>query len=195
MDYATLKAFEPTGFEGAADGYRALGNAAQAARNHIENTVATGMRTSLSGESAEAAQKQLKALAENFHYTVTECHVISTALNGFAYDMAAAKRKLDAAVEDARADGCTVNADGSVSYPAGRKPGDEKDTEGARSPAAPAATRPPTPWSAKRRTSTRTPTTARRWRTPTGSPTRSRRPRTPTPSGNRRYGPSGPTTT
>ncbi|MFD0371481.1 alpha/beta hydrolase [Streptomyces sp. NPDC127114] len=130
MDYATLKAFKPTGFEGAADGYRALGNTAQEAKNHIENTVATGMRKSLSGESADAAQKQLQALAKNLHYTVTECHVISTALNGFAHDMAAAKRRLDAAVADAQADGCTVNGNGSVSYPAGRKPGGEKDTEG-----------------------------------------------------------------
>ncbi|XEC30338.1 hypothetical protein JAO84_05680 [Streptomyces fradiae] len=130
MDYATLKAFKPTEFEGAADGYRALGNAAQAAKSHIENTVATGMRKSLSGESAKASQKQLQALAKNFHYTLTECHVISTALNGFAYDFAAAKRKLEAAVEDARADGCTVTENGSVSYPAGRKPGAEKDTEG-----------------------------------------------------------------
>ncbi|MCX2184018.1 alpha/beta hydrolase family protein [Streptomyces sp. SKN60] len=130
MDYATLKAFKPTEFEGAADGYRALGNAAQAAKSHIENTVATGMRKSLSGESAKASQKQLQALAKNFHYTLTECHVISTALNGFAYDIAAAKRKLEAAVEDAAADGCTVTENGSVSYPAGRKPGADKDTEG-----------------------------------------------------------------
>ncbi|MGW4163188.1 alpha/beta hydrolase [Streptomyces sp. NPDC004788] len=130
MDYATLKAFKPSEFEEAADGYRALGNAAQAAKDHIENTVATGMRKSLSGESADASQKQLQALAKNFHYTLTECHVISTALNGFAYDMAAAKRKLDAAIADAQADGCTVNGDGSVSFPAGRKPGEEKDAEG-----------------------------------------------------------------
>ncbi|MFJ9580206.1 alpha/beta hydrolase [Streptomyces sp. NPDC101191] len=130
MDYATLKAFKPSEFEGAADGYRALGNAAQAGKEHIENTVATGMRKSLAGEAHDASQKQLQALAKNFHYTVTECHVISTALNGFAYDMAAAQRKLEAAVGDAAADGCTVNADGSVTYPAGRKPGADNDTEG-----------------------------------------------------------------
>ncbi|MFF5976067.1 alpha/beta hydrolase [Streptomyces sp. NPDC012769] len=130
MDYATLKAFKSAEFEGAADGYRALGNAAQAAKEHVENTVATGMRKSLAGEAMEASQKQLQALAKNFHYAVTECHVISTALNGFAHDMAAAKRKLESAVADATADGCTVGADGSVAFPAGRKPGADKDTEG-----------------------------------------------------------------
>ncbi len=44
--------------------------------------------------------------------------------------MAVAKRKLDAAIEDARADHCTVNADGSVSLPGGKKPGDEKTADG-----------------------------------------------------------------
>ncbi|MFE5493839.1 alpha/beta hydrolase [Streptomyces virginiae] len=130
MDYATLKAFKPSEFEGAADGYRTMGNSAQAAREHIENAVATGMRKSLKGEAADAAHKQLQALAKNFHYTQTECGVISTALNGFAYDMAAAKRKLEAAIADAQADGCRVNDDGSVAFPAGQKPGAEKPSEG-----------------------------------------------------------------
>ncbi|MEU7553903.1 alpha/beta hydrolase [Streptomyces sp. NPDC044571] len=130
MDYATLKAFKPSEYEDAVDGYSALGHAAQAAKDHVENTVATGMRKSLQGEAAEASQKQLQALAKNFHYTLTECGVISTALNGFAYDMAAAKRKLIAAIDDAQADGCRVNDDGSVAFPAGQKPGAEKATEG-----------------------------------------------------------------
>ncbi|MFD8894964.1 alpha/beta hydrolase [Streptomyces sp. NPDC059566] len=130
MDYATLKAFKPSEFEEAADGYRTLGNSAQAAKEHVENAVATGMRKWLSGKAADAAQQQLQALAKNFHYTQTECGVISTALNGFAYDMAAAKRKLEAAIADAQADGCKVNDDGSVAFPAGQKPGAEKASEG-----------------------------------------------------------------
>ncbi|MCX4583828.1 alpha/beta hydrolase [Streptomyces sp. NBC_01481] len=128
MDYATLKAFKPSEYEDAADGYRSMGNVAQAAKDRVENTVAAGMRKTLQGEAAEAAQKQLQALAKNFHYIQTECGVISTALNGFAYDMAAAKRKLDTAIGDAQ--GCTVNEDGSVTYPAGKKPGDEKVADG-----------------------------------------------------------------
>ncbi|MGW3089282.1 alpha/beta hydrolase [Streptomyces sp. NPDC001108] len=130
MDYATLKALKPTEFEDAADGYRSAGKAAQEAKEHLENAVAAGMRETLEGEAAEAAQKQFRALAQNLHYTLTECGVISTALNGFAHDMAAAQRKLDAATEDARADGCTVNVDGSVTYPAGRRPGEEKAADG-----------------------------------------------------------------
>ncbi|MFC9298760.1 alpha/beta hydrolase [Streptomyces sp. NPDC057011] len=130
MDYATFRAFKPAEYEEAADGYRSMGNVAQASKEHLENSVAAGMRKTLKGEAAESSQKQLQALARNFHYIQTECGVISTALNGFAYDMAAAKRKLDAAIGDAQADGCTVNGDGSVAFPAGQKPGDEKVADG-----------------------------------------------------------------
>ncbi|MFF3533270.1 alpha/beta hydrolase [Streptomyces sp. NPDC002466] len=130
MDFRTLKALKPSGFEEAADAYLAMSRMAQTAGEHVENTVAPGMRRSLEGEAAQAAQAQLRSLAKNFQYMQTECGVVSTALNGFAFDMAAAKRKLDTACEDAAADGCKVNPDGSVTYPAGRRPGEEKTAEG-----------------------------------------------------------------
>ncbi|MER8097273.1 alpha/beta hydrolase [Streptomyces goshikiensis] len=133
MDYATLKALKPSEFEDAADGYRSMGSMAQAAKDHIESVVATGMRkAALRGEAADAAHQQLQAVSKNFHYTQTECGVISTALSGLAYDMAAAQRKLTATIEDATADGCTVNADGSVSFPPGQKQGEEKAADGGK---------------------------------------------------------------
>ena len=126
MDLATLKAFEPAEYEQAADGYRAAGDAASTAKDALDNRIAAGMRKDrLEGAAATAALAELKELSKNFHYAQTECGLASTALNGFAHDMAAAKRKLEAALEDAAAGGCTVNADGSVSYPAGRRPGEE----------------------------------------------------------------------
>ncbi|MFF9401575.1 alpha/beta hydrolase [Streptomyces sp. NPDC014744] len=130
MDFSTLKSLKPSEFEEAADGYHAMSQMAQAAKDHIETTVAAGMRKSLRGEAAQASQTQLQALAENLHYVQTECGVVGTALNGFAFDMTAAKRKLDTALADAVADGCKVNADGSVAHPAGRKAGEEKTAEG-----------------------------------------------------------------
>ncbi|MWA13995.1 alpha/beta hydrolase [Streptomyces sp. BA2] len=121
MDYATLKSLKPSEFEGAADGYRATSDMANAAKERIENQVAAGMQKSLEGATAKAALKQLRELSKNFHYTQIECGLISTALNGFAYDLAAAKSKLDAAVDGAQTEKFTVNADGSVSYPPGGK--------------------------------------------------------------------------
>ncbi|MGQ4732205.1 alpha/beta hydrolase [Streptomyces sp. Ju416(a)] len=130
MDLATLKAFKPSEYEEAADGYRATGDMASEAKDAIENRIGVGLRSEVEGDAAGAAHEQLKKLASNFHYVQTECGLVSTALNGFAFDIAVAKRKLEAAMEDARADGCTVNANGSVSYPAGKKPGDEKTADG-----------------------------------------------------------------
>ncbi|WP_171110004.1 MULTISPECIES: alpha/beta hydrolase [unclassified Streptomyces] len=122
MDYATLKALKPTEFSDAADGFRRTGDMASAAQDRIEKQITAAMRKSLEGEAANAALGQLRELAENFHYTRVECGLISTALDGFAYDLEAAKKKLDAAVEGAQAERFTVNSDGSINYP----PGGEK---------------------------------------------------------------------
>ncbi|MFF9316918.1 alpha/beta hydrolase [Streptomyces sp. NPDC014735] len=130
MDLATLKAFRPVEFENAADGYRATGDMASAAKKTIDQVICSGIRGQLAGKAADAALRELAELSENFHYTQIECGLANTALNGFAFDMAAAKRKLTSALEDARASNCTVNPDGSVSYPAGRQPGDEQTVDG-----------------------------------------------------------------
>ncbi|PZT74450.1 MULTISPECIES: alpha/beta hydrolase [unclassified Streptomyces] len=130
MDLATLKALKPAEFENAADGYRATAAMADAAKDTVDNRIAAGIRNQLAGATVRAALRELTAVSRNFQYVQTECGLVSTALNGFAFDMASAKRKLEAAIEDARADHCTVHADGSVGYPAGRKPGAEKDTPG-----------------------------------------------------------------
>lgn len=130
MDLATLRAFKPSEFENAADAYRATSEMANAAKDTIDNRITVRIRGRLEGAAARAALRELAELSKNFQYVQTECGLASTALNGFAFDMAVAKRKLIAALEDARAIRCTVNADGSVSFPAGRKPGEEKDAEG-----------------------------------------------------------------
>ncbi|MFE9300296.1 alpha/beta hydrolase [Streptomyces sp. NPDC006856] len=130
MDLSTLRAFKPSEYEEAADGYRATGDMASEAKDAIDNRIAVGLRSEVKGDAAGAAHEQLKKLSKNFHYVQTECGLVSTALNGFAFDVAVAKRKLEAALEDAWADGCTVHANGSVSYPAGRKPGEEKTADG-----------------------------------------------------------------
>ncbi|MFF9086805.1 alpha/beta hydrolase [Streptomyces sp. NPDC014991] len=130
MDIATLKALKPTEYEQAADGYRATSDMASTAEDEVENRISAGLRNRLEGEAMEAALRELKELGKNFHYIRTECALASTALNGFAFDMAAAKKKLEAALEDARAAGCTVGADGSVSFPAGGKEVDGKVPEG-----------------------------------------------------------------
>ncbi|MEU0676059.1 alpha/beta hydrolase [Streptomyces sp. NPDC006172] len=124
MDFATLRALKPSEFSDSADGYRTTSDMASAAKDRIEQQITVAMRNANQGEAASAALKQLQELAQNFHYTQVECGLVSTALNGFAYDLEAAKRKLDAAVENAVAEKFTVHSDGSISYPSG---GEEVD--------------------------------------------------------------------
>ncbi len=92
MDVATLKKFTPTAYEDAADGYRATGEMAAKAKDAIDVRISAGVRAQLEGEAATAALNELKELSKNFHYVETECGLVSTALGGFAHDMAAAKR-------------------------------------------------------------------------------------------------------
>lgn len=126
MDLATLKALKPTEYSEAADGYRTTSDMASAAKDRVENQIVVAMRNSLKGEAATAAIGQLGELGKNFHYIQVECGLVSAALEAFSWEVQAAKSKLDAALEGARAAKLTVNADGSVTYPAGG----EKDTDG-----------------------------------------------------------------
>ncbi|MER7788107.1 alpha/beta hydrolase [Streptomyces sp. NPDC097640] len=130
MDYTTLKSLKPSEFEDAAGGYRTLGDMASQAKDDIEQQVTAGMRKSLKGEAVDEAVRKLRKLSTNFHYTQVECALITTALNSLAYELRAAKNKLDAAVEDAAAAQFTVDSDGSVSYPAAGDKVDGKVPEG-----------------------------------------------------------------
>ncbi|MEW2292540.1 alpha/beta hydrolase [Streptomyces sp. NPDC006743] len=127
MDLATLKNLNPSEFEQAADGYRETSDMAGAAKDEIDNVIIAGMNKSLHGEALKAAIGELKKLSANFHYTQIECSLASVALNGFAYDMDSARKKLLSALDDAEAKKFTVNPDGSVTYPAGPSAGDDKE--------------------------------------------------------------------
>ncbi|MEU5089469.1 alpha/beta hydrolase [Streptomyces sp. NPDC021356] len=119
MDLATLRAIEPAEFSDAADGYRRTSDGAASAQRKVDDEIIRGMRQSLKGEAATAAVEQLEALSQNFHYIQVECGLAATALDAFAYEMAAAKKKLEAALGDAESQKFTVGSDGSVTYPAG----------------------------------------------------------------------------
>ncbi|MBD3010164.1 hypothetical protein IEJ02_40535 [Streptomyces sp. 5-10] len=130
MDYATLTSLQPSEFEDAAGGYRTVSDMASQAQKDLEHQIAAKFQDTLEGEAATAAVRQLDKLAKNFHYAQVECALIITALNALAYELRAAKHKLDAAVEDAEAEKFTVGSDGSVSYPAAGDKVDGKVPEG-----------------------------------------------------------------
>ncbi|MGJ3559807.1 hypothetical protein ACR6C2_18255 [Streptomyces sp. INA 01156] len=124
MDLKTLRALKPSEYAEAADGYRAVSDMADAARESIGQQITKAMRKANEGEAANAAQKQLKKLSDNFHYTQVECGLVSGALNGFASEIAAPRRRLLEALEDAAALKYPVSPSGDVTYPAGGKRAD-----------------------------------------------------------------------
>ncbi|MEY9487658.1 hypothetical protein RKD26_003452 [Streptomyces calvus] len=121
MDHLTLKALKPSEFAEAADGYRAISGMADAAKERIDKQITAAMQKANEGEAADEALKQLRKLSENFHYTQVECGLITGALDGFSTEIAAPKRRLTEALDDAAALAYTVNEDGTITYPAGGK--------------------------------------------------------------------------
>ncbi|MFF4980381.1 alpha/beta hydrolase [Streptomyces sp. NPDC001046] len=121
MDHLTLRALEPTEYAEAADGYRVVSAMADAARERIHKQITAALQKANEGEAVDAALKQLRKLSENFHYTQVECGLITGALDGFSSEITAPKKRLSEALDDAAALAYTVNADGTVTYPAGGK--------------------------------------------------------------------------
>ncbi|MET7437384.1 alpha/beta hydrolase [Streptomyces sp. NPDC005496] len=121
MDHLTLKALKPTEYAEAADGYHAISSTAGAALDRIDKQITATMRKANKGEAADAALKQLRKLSENFHYTQVECGLVAAALDGFSAEIAAPRRRLNEALDDAEALAYMVNTDGTITYPAGGK--------------------------------------------------------------------------
>ncbi|MEU6774174.1 alpha/beta hydrolase [Streptomyces sp. NPDC046759] len=92
---------------------------ADAAKDRIDEQITKVMQEANEGEAADAAHRQLAKLSQNFHYTQVECGLISGALTGFSSEIAAPRRRLLEALDDAKALSYTVDANGSVAYPAG----------------------------------------------------------------------------
>ncbi|MFC7218328.1 alpha/beta hydrolase [Streptomyces polyrhachis] len=117
VTYQQLRDATPATYERYATAWRTVGAAMSEAKDRVEAQVAAGMRKAdLKGAGAEAAQRRLRTLAENHHFTQLQCALIHAALSGLATDLTAAQRRLAAAGEDARAAGFTVQDDGSVHW-------------------------------------------------------------------------------
>ncbi|MFH9393208.1 alpha/beta hydrolase [Streptomyces sp. NPDC017556] len=103
----------------AADGWGAVSNAADAARDRVSAEMTNALEKSQEGEGAKAAVRRLRRLNENFDYAYIECGLVRTSLNSLAFELRSPQRRLGQALEDAAAMKFAVGADGSVSYPAG----------------------------------------------------------------------------
>lgn len=118
LTWAQLRDLKCEALEGAADGWGRSSNRADAARDRVEQQLLTGLRDTQEGEAAQAAVARLRQLGRNFQYVYTECGLLRTTLNSLAHEMKTQQRALREALDDAAALKFTVQADGSVTYPA-----------------------------------------------------------------------------
>ncbi|MFD9906340.1 alpha/beta hydrolase [Streptomyces sp. NPDC059063] len=119
LTWQLLRDLELSELTEACDGWAAVSRYADSARERVD----AGMSGKLSGtqesESANAAVKRLKRLSENYHYIHTETGLIRGTIDGLATELAAPRRRLHSALDEAASHGYAVNADGTVDYPAG----------------------------------------------------------------------------
>ncbi|MFE2034479.1 alpha/beta hydrolase [Streptomyces scopuliridis] len=119
LTWQRLRDLKWSKFQDAADGWGEASNRADAARDRVSNEMTNQLAKSQKGEAATAALGRLKRLDQNFEYIYTECGLVRTTLNSLAFELSGAQRRLKDALEDAATLKFTVQADGSVSYPAG----------------------------------------------------------------------------
>ncbi|MFF2021450.1 alpha/beta hydrolase [Streptomyces sp. NPDC058171] len=117
--------------DGAADGWGAVSNSADAARDRVDNEMTGKVGKTQEGEAAGAAVKRLQRLSQNYAYTQTECGLVRSTINALAAELRAPQRALKQALAEAVERQFTVEANGTVSYPAG---GANKYQDGAEYP-------------------------------------------------------------
>ncbi|WP_282689170.1 MULTISPECIES: alpha/beta hydrolase [unclassified Streptomyces] len=118
LTWSALREVKCAELEQAADGWGRVSNRADAVRDRIEGELLPGLRDTQKGEAPDAAVRGLRRLGTNFQYIYTECGLLRTTLNSLAHEIKTQQRVLQGALDDAAALRFTVQADGSVTYPA-----------------------------------------------------------------------------
>ncbi|MEU6976029.1 alpha/beta hydrolase [Streptomyces sp. NPDC046371] len=103
----------------AGDGWGKVSGRSHADKDRVDHGMLDRIRDTQKGDTARAATADGEQLSRNYQYLHTECGLVRTALHGLAHELAAPQRKLKQALEDAENQKFTVNADGSVTFPAG----------------------------------------------------------------------------
>ena len=117
MDLTTLKALKPAAFERAADGYRATGDMAATAKDHVDNVVAAGLRKSLNGLALDAAAEELSRALGELPLHADRMRPDQHRAQRLRPRHGGGPEQAPVALDDATALKVTVNSDGSVAYP------------------------------------------------------------------------------
>ncbi|MEI7030585.1 alpha/beta hydrolase [Streptomyces pratensis] len=118
LTWRLLRDLKPGEFENAGDGWHEVSGRAGSDRARTDRAMAAKLRETQESDAADAAVSRLERLSRNFRYVHVEAGLIRTALNGLASELAAPRKQLLDALEDAACLRFTVHEDGSVSYPA-----------------------------------------------------------------------------
>ncbi|QNE75696.1 hypothetical protein F0344_14610 [Streptomyces finlayi] len=118
LTWQLLRDLKPSEFEDAGDGWSEVSGRADSDRVKTDRAMTAQLRETQESDSAKAAVTRLERLSRNFQYVHTEAGLIRTTLNGLASELAAPRKQLLEALEDAESLRFTVHEDGSVSYPA-----------------------------------------------------------------------------
>ncbi|MFG2896434.1 alpha/beta hydrolase [Streptomyces zaomyceticus] len=118
LTWQLLRDLKTSEFTEAGDTWHEVSNRSDSDRARVDRAMSAKLRETQESEAAEAALGRLQRLSRNFHYLHSECGLVRTALNGLAADLAAPQNQLKQALAEAAALKFTVNADGSVTFPA-----------------------------------------------------------------------------
>ncbi|MEU4798529.1 alpha/beta hydrolase [Streptomyces sp. NPDC023327] len=119
LTWQQLRDLKLSELDDAGDSWGTVSRQADSARTSVEGGMSGALSKTQESESAQAAVRRLKRLERNFHYVQTESGLIRSTLHGLAQELGAPQRQLKDALDDAAALSYTVNADGSIDYPAG----------------------------------------------------------------------------
>ncbi|MFE2291319.1 alpha/beta hydrolase [Streptomyces sp. NPDC059452] len=118
LTWQLLRDLKTSEFTEASEKWHEVSGRSASDRVRVDRAMSAKLRETQESDAAEAALGRLRRLSRNFQYVHTECGLVRTALNGLAGDLAEPQNQLKRALADAAALNFTVQADGSVSYPA-----------------------------------------------------------------------------
>lgn len=118
LTWQLLRDLKTSEFTAAGDTWHEVSDRSDSDRVRVDRAMSAKLRETQESEAAEAALGRLQRLSRNFHYLHSECGLVRTALNGLAADLAEPQNQLKQALAEAAVLKFTVNADGSVTFPA-----------------------------------------------------------------------------
>ncbi|WP_156726824.1 alpha/beta hydrolase [Streptomyces apocyni] len=121
LTWQQLRDLRLTELDAAVDSWGAASRHADAAQTQVDGDMDGALSKTQESRSAKTAVGRFKRLSRNYDYIKTECGLVRTAVSGLSAELASPQRRLKAALADAAANSYTVNADGSIDFPAGGK--------------------------------------------------------------------------